>query len=426
MNPVQLRRFSPDQLPRVRSSALDHDVERRVARILSEVESEGEKAVRRWAEELGDLEPGAPLLVPEEALKEAFEELPRQHWEVLERVAERIRRFARRQRANLGDFEQTVPGGRTGQRVVPVAVAGCYAPGGRYPLPSSVLMTAVTARVAGVEQVWLASPRPAPATLAAAFVAGVDGVLAVGGAQGVAALAYGVGGAPRCDVVVGPGNVWVTTAKRLLVGEVGIDLLAGPSELVIVADDSADPGLVAADLLAQAEHDGEALPVLICLEESLIEQVEQELNRQLQDLETADTARISLARGCAVVSADLDEAVAIASQLAPEHLQIMTREPQAVGRKCRNYGSLFIGGMSPEVLGDYGAGPNHTLPTGGTARFASGLSVLDFLCTRTWIEIDSPAEARELFEDSAILAKMEGLAAHQRAAEARRSRRDPE
>jgi phosphoribosyl-ATP pyrophosphohydrolase/phosphoribosyl-AMP cyclohydrolase/histidinol dehydrogenase len=394
-------------------------VEGRVARILAEVESEGEAAVRRWAEKLGDLEPGAPLIVPPEALTDALRDLPTSQWEVLERVAERIRRFARQQSSALGDFEVSIPGGLTGQRMVPVQTAGCYAPGGRYPLPSSVLMTAVTARVAGVEQVWLASPRPSLETLAAAAIADVDGVLAVGGAQAVAALAYGAGGVPACDVVVGPGNVWVTTAKRLLVGTVGIDLLAGPSELVIVADDAADPALLAADLLAQAEHDGEALPILITPSAALVETVERELAIQLRDLKTAETAEISLQRGFAVLTGDLDEAVEVANRLAPEHLQIMTRRPSEVGSRSRSFGGLFLGASTPEVLGDYGAGPNHTLPTGGTARFASGLSVLDFLCQRTWIEIDSAEEARELYEDAAVLAEMEGLAAHRRAAELR-------
>lgn len=421
MTVVRLRRVSPEEVPSARGSSFDPAVEDQVARILADVEARGEAAVRRWAEELGDLKQSEPLILTPETLAEALRGLPTRQWEVLERVAERIRRFALEQRAALEDFELSISGGRTGQRVVPVDVAGCYAPGGRYPLPSSVLMTAVTAKAAAVGQVWLASPKPSRETLAAAAVAGVDGVLAVGGAQAVAAMAYGAGGLPRCDVVVGPGNVWVTTAKRQLVGTVGIDLLAGPSELAIVADESADPILLATDLLAQAEHDSEALPILISPVESVLAAVEAQLDLQLADLETAETARASLRLGFAVLTSDLEEAIEVANRLAPEHLQILTRDAAQVGRQCRNFGGLFLGASTPEVLGDYGAGPNHTLPTGGTARYSSGLSVMDFLRVQTWIEIDSAEQARELYQDAEVLAEMEGLAAHRRSAALRAS-----
>jgi phosphoribosyl-ATP pyrophosphohydrolase/phosphoribosyl-AMP cyclohydrolase/histidinol dehydrogenase len=414
-----LRRVEPEDLDSIRTIGSAEQIEARVEQILVEIEQGGEVALRRWAEELGDLERDAPLVVSGQELSSSLDRVTTEQRAVLERVAERIRQFAGRQRAALGDVEQEIPGGRVGHRVVPVEVAGCYAPGGRYPLPSSVLMTAVTARAAGVGHVWLASPRPTPETLAAAAVAGVDGLLAVGGAQAVAALAYGIGGVQRCDVVVGPGNVWVTAAKRMLVGEVGIDILAGPSELVILADESADPSLIAADLLAQAEHDVEALPILVTPDGAVVEAVEQALEEQLADLPTARIARVALSRGCAVLADDIEQSIVVANRLAPEHLQIMTREPNAVGSRCRHFGGLFVGAMTPEVLGDYGAGPNHTLPTGGTARFASGLSVLDFSTVRTWIEIDSTDAARELYEDAAALAQMEGLEAHRRAAERR-------
>ena len=416
MTAVRLRRVDADAVISERRFQGDPEVERRVERILAEIRSEGEPALRRWAVDLGDLAAEAPLVIDRDSLRAARDALSREQWEVLTRVARRIQVFAERQRESLSEFEAGIPGGRAGQRIVPVEVAGCYAPGGRYPLPSSVLMTAVTARAAGVGEVWVASPRPSPATLAAAAIAGVDGVLAVGGAQAVAALAFGVGGVPACDVVVGPGSVWVTAAKRLLVGEIGIDSLAGPSELAIVVDSTAEPEVVAADLLAQAEHDALALPILVSSSESMVERVERELERQLVDLPTRETALAALETGFAVVTRDRDESIEVANRLAPEHLQIMTRESDEVARRCRRYGGLFIGSRSAEVLGDYGAGPNHTLPTGGTARFAGGLSVLDFLCVRTWIEIDSVDDALELYEDAAMLAEMEGLEAHRRAA----------
>jgi phosphoribosyl-ATP pyrophosphohydrolase/phosphoribosyl-AMP cyclohydrolase/histidinol dehydrogenase len=288
-------------------------------------------------------------------------------------------------------------------------------------LPSSVLMGAVTARVAGVREVLVASPRPAPVTLAAAAIAGADALLAAGGAQAIAALAFGAGEAvPACDAVVGPGNVWVTAAKQLIAGGVAIDMLAGPSELVVLADDSADPRWIAADLLAQAEHDEHAVPVLVTLSPQLIDDVERELDRQLEGLPTAATARAALlGQGRAVLASSLDEAIAACDALAPEHLQLMLRDTAAVAPRLSHYGALFIGAASAEVLGDYGAGPNHVLPTGGTARSTGGLSVFTFLRVRTWLELERGPELRALAADAAALARLEGLQAHARAADLR-------
>jgi phosphoribosyl-ATP pyrophosphohydrolase/phosphoribosyl-AMP cyclohydrolase/histidinol dehydrogenase len=280
-------------------------------------------------------------------------------------------------------------------------------------------MTAVTARVAGVSQVYVASPRPSAVTRAAAAVAGADGLLAVGGAQAIAALAFGVGGVPPCDVVVGPGNRWVTAAKKLLVGEVGIDMLAGPSELVVLADSSADPGLVAADLLAQAEHDPDAVPILVTTHPDLVDSLEEELTVQLESLPTAEVARAALSGGFAIIAPDLESAIAACDRLAPEHLQVVTKDAARVGRQARHYGALFLGRASAEVLGDYGLGPNHTLPTGASARFTGGLSVLSFLRVRTWMEMEESADGRKVVADAAALARLEGLEAHARAAEMR-------
>jgi phosphoribosyl-ATP pyrophosphohydrolase/phosphoribosyl-AMP cyclohydrolase/histidinol dehydrogenase len=234
-------------------------------------------------------------------------------------------------------------------------------------------MTAVTAWAAGVGQVWVASPRPAPVTLAAAAIAGADGLLAVGGAHAVAALAFGVGPNPACDVVVGPGNRWVTAAKKVVMGAVGIDMLAGPSELVILADRTADPALVAADLLAQAEHDVEALPILVTVDADLVDAVELELVVQLERLATRQVASSALDQGFAVITSDLQQAADVCDRLAPEHLQVVTAEPDRTAESLHHYGALFLGAGGGEVLGDYGAGPNHTLPTGGSARFVGGL-----------------------------------------------------
>jgi phosphoribosyl-ATP pyrophosphohydrolase/phosphoribosyl-AMP cyclohydrolase/histidinol dehydrogenase len=278
-------------------------------------------------------------------------------------------------------------------------------------------MTAITARAAGVEHVWVASPRPAPITLAAAAIAGADGLLAIGGAQAIAALARGFDPLPPCDAIVGPGNKYVTAAKHLLCDRVRIDTLAGPSEVLIIADESADPALVAADLLAQAEHDDDAVPELITTGEHLVAEVERELATQLVSLPTAPTARRALANGFACVVPTLDDAAALADSLAPEHLELMTRDNTRLADRLRNYGALFIGPQSAETIGDYGSGPNHTLPTGGAARTSSGLSVLNFLNLRTWLRLD--AAPTDLLDDTARFARLEGLEAHARAAQRR-------
>jgi phosphoribosyl-ATP pyrophosphohydrolase/phosphoribosyl-AMP cyclohydrolase/histidinol dehydrogenase len=280
-------------------------------------------------------------------------------------------------------------------------------------------MTAVTARAAGVETVIVASPRPAPVTLAAAAIAGADGLLAVGGAQAVAALAFGAGPVPACDVVVGPGNRWVTAAKQIIAGSVAIDMLAGPSELIVLADASADPALVAADLLAQAEHDSDALPVLITLDDRLISQVESELTAQLADLPTAAIASAALSRGFAVRAGDREQAIAACNRLAPEHVALHVETPAAWAPQLRHCGALFEGGGSAEVFGDYGIGPNHVLPTGGTARAFGGLSVFTFLRVRTWLRLEDARGSAEIVRDATDFARLEGLEAHARSARRR-------
>ena len=235
----------------------------------------------------------------------------------------------------------------------------------------------------------------------------------------IAALAYGIGPAPSCDVIVGPGNRWVTAAKYIVSSDVRIDMLAGPSELLVLADDSGDPALIAADLLAQAEHDVDACPILISTCPPLIEAIDRELARQLETLPTRETAAAALAGGFALCVSDEDEAVRLCNEIAPEHLELFVREPERLVPRIRNCGCLFVGTQSAEVLGDYSAGPNHTLPTGGTARHASGLSVLNFLRQHTWIRIVSAAGSEELVTDAGALARLEGLPAHARSAEMR-------
>lgn len=413
-----LRRLSPSELAGLGRQAVDHEVLDDAVTIIEEVRADGERALRAHSERLGDLEPGRPLVVGRDGLGSAFDALDAETQELLARVHGRIDVFARAQRDGLSDLEIAVEGGRAGHRWLPVDSVGAYAPGGRYPLPSSVLMTVTPARVAGVSSVWVASPRPSPLTMAAAWVAGADGLLASGGAHAVAALAFGTV-SPKCDLVVGPGNAWVVAAKRHLSAEVGIDGLAGPSEILVVADGEADPALVAADLLAQAEHDVDALPALIATDEAVARQVEEELASQLVDLPTADVARSALRNGFSVIVVDLEQAAEIADEIAPEHLALHVTEPAALANRIRHFGSIFVGSGAAEAFADYGAGPNHVLPTGGGARHAAGLSVLTFLRAATWLEIDRP---EPLIADTARLARLEGLEAHARAALRRAAR----
>ena len=416
-----MRRLNADEIRRQERTAVDPETVAAAAEIVEAVRREGEAAVRRFGERFGEISVGDRLLIERPELNRALDQLPPADRALLERTSERIAVFAKAQRDSLSEVTVDIAGGRAGQHIAPVGRAGCYAPGGRYPLPSSVLMTAVTARVAGVKTVVVASPRPVPVTLAAAAVADVDAVLSVGGAHAVAALAYGIEGLDPCDVVVGPGNRWVTAAKQLVSGSVGIDMLAGPSELVVLADGNADAAKVAADLLAQAEHDPDALPVLVTTSEILAAAVEAEIDRQLADLPTREVAAVALKNGFATVVPDLETAISVCDRLAPEHLQVMTNRADEVARRPGHWGGLFIGAGSAEVLGDYGAGPNHTLPTGGVARYKGGLSVMDFLRIRTWLQIDDPAAARQTIEDAIALARLEGLEAHAHAAERRLS-----
>jgi phosphoribosyl-ATP pyrophosphohydrolase/phosphoribosyl-AMP cyclohydrolase/histidinol dehydrogenase len=386
------------------------------AAIVEDVRSGGEEALRRQAERLGDLEPGGEIILDRNQLDETLDSLPAEARGVLERVARRIRSFAQAQRDSLQDLDIAVAGGRAGHRWIPVSSAGAYAPGGRYPLPSSVLMTVIPARVAGVEAVWVASPRPTPVTMAAAAVAGADGLLAVGGAQAIAALAFGTI-SPACDLVVGPGNRWVTAAKKYLFGEIGIDGLAGPSEILVIADETADPELVGADLLAQAEHDDDAVPMLITTSVSLADEVDQAIGRQLEDLPTSGTASRALENGFCLIVESLEEAVSMSDRIAPEHLALHVDEPTPLVDRLDFYGSLFVGSGTAEAFADYGVGPNHVLPTGGGARYQSGLSVLTFLRSPTWAALD---DAEPLVDDTMMLARLEGLEAHARAAQIRR------
>ncbi len=388
-----------------------------VTPILEDIRARGDAAVFDWARKLDRFE-GSTFEVSREAGERAVAALDPALRGFLEDAIRRVRGFSEAQRDCYRDFQLTQEGVVLGQRIVPVQRAACYAPGGRYPLPSSVIMGVVPARVAGVEEVIVLSPKLHPVTLAAAVLAGADRVFNLGGVQGIAAAAWGLVGLPKVDLVVGPGNRFVTGAKRLLYGDVGIEFPAGPSELLVIAEGGANPAWIAADLLGQAEHDPDALPVLVSFDAALVEAVNEELTRQLALLPADTPAWESLKNGFAVVVASDEEALALSDALAPEHLELQGPRAEALADRLRNYGSLFCGDTTAEVFGDYGSGTNHILPTGGAARFTGGVFVGTFLKTLTWQRI-LPEGQQAQAQQAAALADAEGLQAHAASARAR-------
>jgi histidinol dehydrogenase len=393
------------------------DIPDTVPEIVADIRRRGDEAVREWAERLDGFA-GDSFETPRPQLKAALERLDGTTRDSLTESARRIRIMAEKQRTMFRDLEFELDGVDLGHRVRPVRRVAVYAPGGRYPLPSTVLMGVIPARVAGVEEVVVLSPRLHPVTMAAAVVAGADRVFNLGGAHGIAAAAFGLVGIPRVDMVVGPGNRYVTAAKQLLYGTVGIEFPAGPSELMIIADDTADPDLIAADLLGQAEHDPDATPILISPSRNLLREVGEQLAAQLETLPPDSPARESLHNGLLVEAANLKQAAELADELAPEHLELMGPAAESLAPVLRNYGSLFIGGLSAEVFGDYGSGTNHILPTGGAARFTGGVWVGTFLKVLTWQRV-LPEGVSAMVDLAQTLALAEGLPAHAASALAR-------
>ncbi|HEX6692692.1 MAG TPA: histidinol dehydrogenase, partial [Burkholderiales bacterium] len=344
--------------------------------------------------------------------------IPAEQAQALRAAHERIRAFHERQLQKSWDFTDA-DGTRLGQQVGPLERVGLYVPGGKAAYPSSVLMNAVPAKVAGVRELVMASPNPNPLVLAAAALAGVDRVLGIGGAQAIAALAYGTRRIPRVDKIVGPGNAYVAEAKRQVFGEVGIDMVAGPSEILVIADESANADWVAMDLFSQAEHDESAQAILLSPDQGFLDAVGASIGKLLPEMERKAVIAASLeARGALILTRDLDEACAVANRIAPEHIEIAVRNPAGLFPKIRNAGAIFLGHWSSEALGDYCAGPNHVLPTAGTARFSSPLGVYDFQKRTSVIAVSKDA-AFTLGKIAKTLADGEGLPAHARAAEMR-------
>jgi histidinol dehydrogenase len=392
-----------------------------VRRIVEHVRAEGDGAVRHYTEVLDGV-PQDEILVPESALDAALASISSDLRWALETAAERVRAF--HERARRQSWLDFADGGALGQMIVPIERVGIYAPGGRAAYPSTVLMAAVPARVAGVRDLVVATPpgrdgQPNPAVLAAARIAGVDRVYAVGGAQAIAALAFGTETIARVDKIVGPGNLFVVLAKQAVMGIVGVDGLPGPTETVVVADERADPAWIAADMLAQAEHDPLAQSLLICTDRGLADRVVGEVERQLAAAPRAELIRGSFrARGAVVVAGSVEEAIDFANEHAPEHLCLSIADPWRYLGRVRNAGGVFVGEGSVEAIGDYTAGPSHIMPTGGTARFASPLNIDDFIKVISVFSF-GPGQLRSLGEPAIALARAEGLAAHAAAIEAR-------
>ena len=388
-----------------------------VAQILDSIRKEGDTALRRWSELLDRSVP-EDFCIPKEALENAYQSLPQPLAEAMQASAVRIREFHERQ--PLPNWETDQMGGSLGQRVTAVERAGVYVPGGTAPLPSSLLMSAIPAQVAGVEEIIVCTPpQPDVTILAAAYLCGLDRVFQIGGAQAIGAMAFGTESVPRVDKIVGAGNLFVTLAKQQVYGIVGLDGLAGPTETMVIADGNANPTWVAADLLAQAEHDLLASAILLTSDEGLAQAVQLEVARQMEKLSRSEVIAHSLEnQGGIVITPDLETAAALASEFAPEHMCLSVEQPRELAKQIRNAGGLFLGEHSFEVLGDYIAGPSHVMPTGGSARFASPLNVMDFVKITSMVALD-PATCKTLSSLAAEIAAAETLTAHEAAARER-------
>ena len=409
------------------SAEADAAIEQRVAEILADVQRRGDAAVLDYTKRFDRLDVAdmTALELTADELRAAFESLPAVQREALEAAARRVRSYHEAQKKASGESWQyrDEDGTLLGQKVTPLDRVGIYVPGGKAAYPSSVLMNAIPAHVAGVGEIIMVVPTPGgeknPLVLAAAHVAGVSRAFTIGGAQAVAALAYGTATVPAVDKITGPGNAYVAAAKRRVFGTVGIDMIAGPSEILVLADGSTPPDWVAMDLFSQAEHDELAQSILLCPDAAYIDRVQQEIDRLLPTMPRAEIIAASLnGRGALIHTRDMEEACAISNRIAPEHLEVSSRDPHRWEPLLRHAGAIFLGAFTSESLGDYCAGPNHVLPTSGTARFSSPLGVYDFQKRSSLIEV-SEQGAQTLGRIAVTLAEGEGLPAHAEAARMR-------
>ena len=392
------------------------DVTDAVKEIIADVRKNGNSAVKKYSEKFDGIETDCREL-SENEIENAVKSLDDEVLEALKFSVRNVEEFAKAQLGSVKNTMVQADGAILGHKIIPLEKVGCYIPGGNYPLPSTAIMTIVPAVVAGVKEIIAVSPKAKPVTVAAAKLAGATKIFNIGGVQAIAALAYGTETIDAVDKIVGPGNKYVATAKKIVYGDCGIDFVAGPSEVMVVADNSANPEFVAADLLAQCEHDKDARAYLLCFDRDFADKVDKCARKFLETLQTADIARVSYEKSTAYVVKDLQEAVEIANKKAPEHLELCLNEVENSVDLFRNYGSLFIGNYSAEVFGDYVSGTNHTLPTGRAARFTGGLSVFDYIKIQTFQKIEN---VEKFAKYASILAEQEGLFAHKLASDVRK------
>ena len=388
-----------------------------VKKIIDDVIQNGDKSVLDYTQKFDSVDATsiADLVISKERLKESFDNLDEEQKKALSTAADRIKSYHQKQIQESWSYTEE-DGTVLGQKVIPIERAGLYVPGGKAAYPSSVLMNAIPAKVAGVEELVMVVPTPNglvnELVLAAAYLAEVDLVFTIGGAQAIAALAYGTETIPKVDKIVGPGNIYVATAKRQVFGQVGIDMIAGPSEILIICDGKTNPDWIAMDLFSQSEHDEDAQAILLCPDQDFLSQVEQSINKLLPSMDRRDIIRTSLMnRGALILTKDINEAIQISNEIAPEHLELSVEEPESIVDKIKHAGSIFMGKYSSEALGDYCAGTNHVLPTSSTARFSSPLGVYDFT-KRSSIIMASKEGANKLGKTASTLAFGEGLQAH--------------
>ena len=402
----------------------DNDIHQRVLDIIDNVRKNGDQAVIDYTNQFDhcSVTDAAQLEISQAQLKAAWDNLPADKAEALQTAAARVRAYAEKQKMESWQYTEA-DGTVLGQKVTPLDRAGLYVPGGKAAYPSSVLMNAIPAKVAGVRELIMVVPTPQGLTnelvLAAAYLAGVDRAFAIGGAQAVAALAYGTETIPAVEKIVGPGNIYVATAKKLVFGQVGIDMIAGPSEILIICDGKTDPDWIAMDLFSQAEHDEDAQAILLSDDSDFLDAVAQSIDRLLPEMERAEIIKASLSgRGALIKVTSLEEAAQVSNTIAPEHLELSVEAPETLCEHINNAGAIFMGRYTAEALGDYCAGPNHVLPTSGTARFSSPLGVYDFQ-KRSSLIFCSAEGANTLGKTASVLARGESLTAHARSAEYR-------
>ncbi len=409
--------YKYNDIPEEFFSNIEFETIESVNEIIEDVKRSGDGALIKYSRKFGDGMLDL-LEVSKDEIKNAYKNVDKKTIDAIKTAIKNVQMFAQNQLDCIRNLDTEYDGIKLGHRIIPIKKAGCYIPGGNYPLPSTAIMTIVPAKTAGVEKVIACSPKIKDVTIVACDMAGADKIYRVGGVQAIAAMAYGTESVHRVDKIVGPGNKFVTAAKKQVYGDCGIDFLAGPSEVLIIADETANVEFVAADMLAQCEHDKDARAYLVCFSQEFAKGVDKYAKEMLKQLKTSEIAKISYEKSFAVVVDNIEQAVNISERRAPEHLELCIKNPQGNMNMFSNYGSLFLGNYSAEVFGDYCAGTNHTLPTNMVARYSGGLSIFDFIKIQTYQYVDKAA-AKKLAKTASVIAEKEGLLAHKNASDIR-------